>query len=148
MAKDKRRGTAYHEAGHAVVAWEVCCQVIAIHIDGGGETGGTDTHCDYRRMSFIDRIALCCGGEVAQAMFDAQTHAAAAADRNLLDTLLHGLSEDIREELRDAGKLRAQKVLEQYSRNIERVASYLMTHDKVDEGTFIHLFLGSEPAPL
>jgi hypothetical protein len=142
---EKRRGAAYHEAGHAVVAWEVCCKVLAIHVNDEGN-GRTETECHYGRMSFRDRIALCCAGEVAQAMVDAQTHAMAVADDwGLLDPLLRGLPDDTKKELREAGKLRAHEVLKQYCRNVDRVAAYLMTHDELDGSTFIRLLLGNEP---
>jgi hypothetical protein len=79
MQNDKRRGAAYHEAGHATVAWEADCKVIAIVIEENGD-GRTDTECNYGRMSFIDRLALCYAGEAAQTMFDAETHETAAAE--------------------------------------------------------------------
>jgi hypothetical protein len=42
MQNDKRRGAAYHEAGHASVAFEVDCKVVAISIEENGN-GRTDT---------------------------------------------------------------------------------------------------------
>jgi hypothetical protein len=141
MPNDKRRGAANHEAGHAVVAWAVGCKVIAMCIEENGD-GRTDTECDLRRMPFIDRLAFEYAGEVAQAMFDARTHEMAAAyDWGGVDSLLLGLSDKIREQLRVAGTRRAREALEHYRQNVERVATYLIAHGKLDAETFIRLFL-------
>jgi uncharacterized protein YaaW (UPF0174 family) len=59
------------------------------------------------------------------------------------DGLLQGLSEDIRQKLRDAGKLRAREILERYCQNVERVAAHLMAHGKLDADKFIRLFLNA-----
>src|SRR5262245_60253863 len=104
MDDDKqRRGNAYHEAGHAVVAVEVGCKVLAVRIQEHGN--GTDTECNYCDLPFIDRLALEFAGEIAQAMFDAQTHAMAPAyDWGHVDRLLRGLAKGTSQRLQAAGK--------------------------------------------
>jgi hypothetical protein len=141
MQNDKRRGTAYHEAGHAIVARELDCRVIELRIEENGD-GGTDTECNYCGLPFIDRLALEYAGEVAQTMFDAQTHKMAAAyDWGHVDRLLRGLADGTSQRLQAAGKRRAKKILTQYCQNVERVAEGLMTYGKLDADKFNRLFL-------
>jgi ATP-dependent Zn protease len=136
-----RRGAAYHEAGHAIVAQEVDCRVIELRIEENGD-GGTDTECKYGLLSFVDRLALEYAGEVAQTMFDAQTHKMAAGhDWGNVHRLLSGLAEGTSQRLQTAGRRRAKKILAQYRQNVERVADGLMTHGRLDADAFLHLFL-------
>jgi hypothetical protein len=64
-----RRGIAFHEAGHAVVAWALDCHVKETAIIG--DDGKTSILCDYKRLGFGDRLALCLAGQVAEVLYDA-----------------------------------------------------------------------------
>src|SRR5262245_36288058 len=132
---------AYHEVGHAIVARELECKVIELRIEENGD-GATETECNYSRLPFIDRLALEYAGEVAQTMFNAQTHKMAAGhDWGRVHRLLDGLAEGTSQRLQAAGRRRAKRILAQYRHNVERVAAGLMTHGKLDEETFLLLFL-------
>jgi Peptidase family M41 len=136
-----RRGIAFHEAGHAVVAWALDCQVKEIAIIGDG--GETSTDCDYQRLCFRDRLALCLAGEVAEVLYDAPMQPrSAASDFGKIAQLLTGLDEDTSCKIRSLGRIRAEELLKEHTLIVERVAGYLMHKDRIDESTFVELVLG------
>ena len=63
MTTEDRRGTAYHEAGHIVVAWALGLKVgaSAIGINGDNSAGKTDIE-HHKPLSLIDKIAICAAG--------------------------------------------------------------------------------------
>src|SRR5262245_13730990 len=73
---DERRGAAFHEAGHAVVAWCLRLQVnsIAIGLCGDDTKGRTCIASDQSHLPIVDRLALCLAGLDAEEFFDAPTH--------------------------------------------------------------------------
>jgi ATP-dependent Zn protease len=82
------RGTAYHEAGHAVVAWSFGLHVGAISVvaeDARGEARiGSAKH-----LSLVEQIALYSAGYVAENTFGHPAHRlAAASDHNRIRELL------------------------------------------------------------
>jgi ATP-dependent Zn protease len=62
------RGTAYHEAGHAVVAWALSLPVGTIRVweedAGGGTEIGSASH-----LSLIEQIAIRAAGHAAEQVF-------------------------------------------------------------------------------
>jgi hypothetical protein len=136
-----RRGIAFHEAGHAVVAWALDCQVKEIAIVG--DDGKTSILCDYQRLCFRDRLALCLAGQAAEVLYDApMPPRSAASDFGKIARLLTGLDEDTSCKIRSLGKIRAEELLKEHTLIVERVAGYLMDNDEIDENTFIGLVLG------
>ena len=80
MTIEDRRGAAYHEAGHIVVAWVLGLRVgaAAIGIDGDDAKGAADIDRD-KPLSLVDKIAVCAAGVEAQHVFGAPTHCRAGA---------------------------------------------------------------------
>jgi phytoene dehydrogenase-like protein len=108
-----RRGAAYHEAGHGVVAIMLGCQVKRIDVSQGYGAGSADIvhQCD---MSFRDRIAICVAGDEAQKLFDAPTHRGSAqADFGGMASLLDGFDDATSLAIRCAGRRRAREILEE-----------------------------------
>jgi hypothetical protein len=71
---DYRRGLAFHEAGHAVVAWYLGLQVgeIAI-VDDPKDDSGTDIATEQEHLPEVDRLAVCLAGLEAESFFEAPT---------------------------------------------------------------------------
>src|ERR1019366_1129897 len=71
-----RRGTAIHEAGHAIVIWALGLTVgtIEIGIDGDDTRGKADLSAAHKHLPTIDRIAICYADTEAQHVFDCPTH--------------------------------------------------------------------------
>ena len=73
-AAEHLKGMAYHEAGHAVVAWALGLPIGNVYVRKMGEgDGGAQIACVYT-LSFVDRIAVCLAG--IQAGFRLQRSAA------------------------------------------------------------------------
>ena len=69
MTEGYPRGTAYHEAGHAVVAWALGLPVrtIRVRVDyagGDAEIGPAD------HLSLIEQVAICSAGSAAEEVFE------------------------------------------------------------------------------
>src|SRR5262249_18742283 len=98
MIKRYSRATAYHEAGHAVVAWSLGLPIGAVSIsdvdaNGKSEIGWTG------HLSLVEQVAVCSGGIAADAIFGHQTDKHAGAyDRMKIMQLIkdNGISEDER----------------------------------------------------
>jgi Peptidase M50B-like len=82
------RGTAYHEAGHAIVAWSFGLQVGTIHVqadDASGDAliGPTD------HLTLVEQIAVCAAGYTAENVFDHRhpNRLAAACDQTRIRKL-------------------------------------------------------------
>ncbi len=71
-----KRAAAFHEAGHAVVAWVLEVPVAAVRIrfmEAKGWHGGTDIGpADH--LPLIDQIALCLAGLAAEEVFECVNH--------------------------------------------------------------------------
>jgi hypothetical protein len=130
-----RRGAAFHEAGHTVVAWALGVPVgsmeIAIDDDdakGGAQIGATDG------LPTIDRIAICLAGMEAQHMFAAPTHELAGiADFAMVMSLIEGANDEEGLALRNAGFQRAHDILEVNRSTVEDLARNLLRYLKLDE---------------
>lgn len=93
MTKESHRGTAYHEAGHAVVAWALGVRVAKVEIGPAdrGYPGGTHTYPPEEALSLRDQLAILLGGKAAEFLFDAPTHGRAwFLDRYYADKLVAG----------------------------------------------------------
>jgi ATP-dependent Zn protease len=112
------RGTAYHEAGHAGVAWALGLSVhrMVIGIAGDLTAGEADIE-EKRSMSLVDRIAICSAGGDAQELFDAPTNdICAISDMGKIYDLIGEYNEPVGSSLRQIG---FQKSRVRYSNSIE-----------------------------
>ncbi len=119
------RGSAYHEAGHAIVAWSLGLRIGTIlirHDDASGETEIGDT----KDLSLIEQIAVCAAGYTAEAVFGYPTHYwIAAEDYNKIRKLLedNAIPEEERGvALRKKGAERARVCLEVHRNKVVELA--------------------------
>src|SRR5664279_2825123 len=90
------RGAAYHEAGHAVVAWSFGLQVQAVHVSDDDASGGAKI-ADADQLPLVEHIAVCSAGIAAEAIFGHPSHELAGFNDHLriFDLLEEaGISED------------------------------------------------------
>ena len=75
MTIEERRGAAYHEAGHIVVAWSLGVEVggAAIGVNGD-DAKGTSEIGSAEELPLVDKIALCAAGLESQSVFNAPAH--------------------------------------------------------------------------
>ena len=134
MPKRYPRGTAFHEAGHAVVAHYLRLPVEAIRIDKDDESGGTDTPLPvYDALSSIDKATFIFAGTEAQTIFDAPSkHMSGGGDYGQFIELTKDLSADCREALRRKAIKRARHLLLRHKAAVEAIAERLMEHGQID----------------
>jgi hypothetical protein len=112
MTIDDRRGAAYHQAGHVVVAWALGFRVYAaaIGIDGDDAKGKTDI--DHGRpLPLVDKIAVCAAGVEAQHVLGASTNCRAGAmDEVEIIKLTEHLDEKARLAQRNEGYQRRTRI--------------------------------------
>ncbi len=140
---EDRRGAAYHEAGHAVVAWALGLQIgdIVIGVGGDDAKGGTDIARDQAHLCKIDRIAICLAGLEAQEVFQAPIHEFAGA-RDLgmvIEIIGQDASEEQHRELRCAGYRRARELILIHEARVVRLATRLVERSEVKRQEFIDL---------
>jgi hypothetical protein len=137
------RGTAYHEAGHAIVAWSFGLQVGPIHVqadDASGDAliGPTD------HLTLVEQIAVCAAGYTAENVFDHRhpNRLAAACDHTRIRKLL----EDSRitegpeaQTLRLKGGNCAGDILLAHKDRVVRLAEKLVQDGSVDAAEFLRL---------
>ena len=96
MTIEDRRGAAYHEAGHVVVAW-----ALGLAVDAGA-------------------------GREAQSVFGAPTnHLAGAMDEAKIIKLTKHLHEEARSALRNDGYQRAHELIVAHKAKVDRIAENL-----------------------
>jgi ATP-dependent Zn protease len=137
------RGMAFHEAGHAVVAWALKQLVGDIYIrEIGAGDGGAEISLAHD-VTFIDRIAVCLAGIEAGTVFGVpQPSWAGNADRPMAFNLLIGMPEEHSEWLWIRGSARARELLTEYNNNVIRLADRLVEARQVDAAEFLRLMNG------
>jgi hypothetical protein len=136
------RGTAYHEAGHAVVAWTLSLSVGTILVReedaGGGTEVGSASH-----LSLIEQIAICAAGHAAEQVFGFEPHDLASFKDHVKVFQLFEAYEVSEEEqgpaLRDEGYNYACTLLECHKINVIAVAERLVETGRVDASEFLSL---------
>jgi hypothetical protein len=134
------RGMAFHEAGHAVVAWSLNVPVGDIHIrQMNAGNGGTQIGCSDR-LPFIDRIAICFAGIEAGIVFQSpQPSWAGNGDRRMAFAMLEGMPEDHAEWLWNRGGARASELLVEHTDKVIRLVARLLEVHEVDAAEFLRL---------
>jgi hypothetical protein len=103
VSKQYPAGTAYHEAGHAVVAHSLRLRVGDIHINENDEGGGAQIECPACR-SFIEQAAIRLAGMKAQALWEkGSTLPLGQHDNAKFLEQCSGLSDECREAIRMRG---------------------------------------------
>jgi hypothetical protein len=129
-ASNAVRGTAFHEAGNAVVARYFGLKVIELEIREDG-SGKTDTVGITDDLPLIDRIAILCAGEASRTIFKCRSHALAVSSE--ISILLEGLADDHRLQIRNAAYLRAIEIIKNNMSEVERLAGRLIAQRRVKE---------------
>jgi ATP-dependent Zn protease len=135
MVNRDQLGAAYHEAGHAVVAWALGLKVgrMAIAIDGDDAKGAAEIEDDHQ-SPLIDRIAVCVAGMDAQHLFEAPTHEYAGMDDfGKVYELLSDFDEGAGRDLRSAGFQRARDLLTLHKNKVVSLAQALMERLEMDQ---------------
>jgi hypothetical protein len=141
--KTKRypRGTAFHEAGRAVVAWSLGLGVRAVRIRDDDVSDAAEIGC--ADLSLIEQIALCSAGIAAENAFECPADALAGArDRDKIYSLLK--ANEISEEeqgaaLRGEGYNWARECLGTHMSEVIRLAERLAQRGRVDASEFLRL---------
>jgi hypothetical protein len=135
MTIEGRRGAAYHEAGHIVVAWalDLCVGSAEIGINGDDAKGEAKI-ADSSVLPLKDRIAICAAGFEAQSVFGAPTHPLAAAidEAEIIELTAH-LDENARLAARDAGYQRAHELILAHKAKVDRIAKRLLANGQIDQ---------------
>ncbi len=139
------RATAFHEAGHAVVAWSLGLPVGAVRVKDDDASGGTEIgKADH--LSLTEQIAVRSAGYAAERVFECSAHELAGAhDRHEILKLLqaNGISEEEQgPSLRDEGYKFAKTRLENHKNKVIKLADRLIECGSVDASEFLRLMDG------
>lgn len=128
-----RRGAAYHEAGHAVVAFALGLAVTRMEIGTDGKDGNGEVDVqDDEHLPLLDRLALCVAGLEAQEVFKAPTHDLAGfGDHVKVMNLLEDIDEDEGLQLRMDAHQRAHDLLLLHEAKVHRAAEALLKHTRI-----------------
>jgi len=143
MTQQNLRPTAYHEAGHAVLAWSLGLAVGTISVNADDLSGETKHHpADH--LSWTEQIALRRAGEAACDLFGypADHEQAYWDDMGKIIALFtaNGIShEKDQDVLRKAGYQCARTVLESHKNKVERLAERLVVCGSIDSAEFSSL---------
>jgi hypothetical protein len=128
LTKSERypRGTAYHEAGHAVVAWSLGLPVGAVSVSADDASGGTQISLSDH-LALIEQIAVCSAGIAAAEVFGHPIPHELAGFRdnerimNLIE--MHSVSEEVQgPALREEGYNFARARLEAHRSKVVTVS--------------------------
>ena len=149
MTSDDKRypqGLCHHEAGHAIVAFALGMQVVAVRVvftedkDWHGSTDTLEGAAD--QLNWEDRITMRIAGKAAEELFDCPADPLASLhDRGEIASLLNrmGKSDDEHEVHIAAGKTRARIILQQHRERALRLTGHLVEHGRIDEAEFRRL---------
>ena len=147
MGEKYSRGTSYHEAGHAVVAWSLGLPVRAVRVSDDASGGALIGDAD--QLPLIEQIAICSGGIAAESLFGNPTHELAGFnDRLMIFHLLEGtgISEEDGqgEARREEGYNFACARLERHRNKVIALAERLIESGHVDRTEFLRLMQREE----
>jgi ATP-dependent Zn protease len=143
-ADDYLRAMAFHEAGHAVVAWSLNLRVESIHIrEIGAGNSATKTH-PPDHLPLIDQLATLAAGLEAERAFDCPLHEHAGdRDRLMAISLIRERHEDLAsDEIQShlaTGRARARELLLEHRERVVRIAERLLDVRQVDDAEFLVL---------
>lgn len=140
---DYLRAMAFHEAGHAVVAWSLNLRVERIQIrEIGAGSSATQTH-PPDHLSLIDRLATLAAGLEAELAFNCPLYEHAGdRDRPMAIAVLREHHEDLAsDEIQShlaAGQARARELLLEHRERVVQ-SECLLDVRRIDEAEFLAL---------
>jgi ATP-dependent Zn protease len=143
-ADDYVRAMAFHEAGHAVVAWSLNLRVESIYIREIG-AGNSYTKTDPpSHLSLIDQLAMLAAGLEAGRAFNCPLHEHVGdRDRLMAITLVlehhEGLASDEIQSHLASGNARARELLLDHRDKVIRIAEHLFSVRQVEAAEFLGL---------
>jgi ATP-dependent Zn protease len=143
-ADDYLRGMAFHEAGHAVVAWLLNLRVESIYIREIGAGNSETKTAPPNHLTLMHQLAtLAAGLEAGWAFNCPLPEQAGYRDRLMAITLVlehyEGLAWDEIQSHLAAGHARARELLLEHSDRVIRVAEHLRDVRQVDAAEFLGL---------
>jgi hypothetical protein len=132
------RALAFHEAGHAIVAWALGAHVVFVEIDlatGNGGSRSSIFDCDQ-----IKNLAVCVAGCRAEHLLDAPTlRKTKIGDFRLMRELLKRLPEAERRVARERGYRLADETLKGNAEAVQRIADELLARRWIGEDTLVRI---------
>jgi hypothetical protein len=140
-----RRSTAFHEAGHAVVAWSFGLTVDAVWVNADDASGGASIS-PVDHLTLAEQIAVWWSGTAAESVFDCQSHEYAAFEDHVRGMELlevHGISEEEHgPALRAEALSIATARLEANKTRVIELTERLAVDGRVDASEFLQLMNG------
>jgi hypothetical protein len=143
MTERYSRGTAYHEAGHAVVAWSLSLPLGDIGVRADDASGWAQI-AGAKGLPLVEQIAVLFGGWAAEVVFGHPTHERAGS-RDLEEIMYllrdHGISEENGDglALRREGRACARTRLEAHKDKVIALAEHLVEHGRVEADEVLRL---------
>ena len=139
------RSTAFHEAGHAVVAWSFGLTVDAVWVNADDASGGANIS-PVDHLTLAEQVAVWWSGTAAESVFECPSHEYAAFDDHagVMELLeAHGISEEEHgPALRAEGYNIATARLEANRTQVIKLAERLAVDGRVDASEFLQLMNG------
>ncbi len=154
MAERYARGTCYHEAGHAVVAWSLDLQVKVVRVSDDDESGETKIDGTAHHLPLPEQIAALYAGYAAERVFkcspnerEAMLRRACRDRKEIYELLkLHKISEEEQGKAhRDEGYNCACLRLATHKSRVIRLAERLIEYGSVDRVEFLQLMHDETP---
>jgi ATP-dependent Zn protease len=142
MASGDRIGAAYHEAGHAVVAWALALELadIAIGIGGDDAAGATKIVGSDDHLTVFDRVVVNVAGLEAQEIFNAPTHEhAGLGDYATIIGILGDISDEESFKIRTAARERAREIVLANRLKVIRLAQHLIASQRISGSGILDL---------
>ncbi len=133
---DDKERVAFHEAGHAVVAWSFDLTVEGIYLDLVNQSGHTEISADEGHLQPFEQIAKWYAGcEAEETLRPPVNWDRGRDDRfrigQILDKHTPGETRE-RQELREQGRACAVARLLKYETEVREVARHLVEHHHLD----------------
>ncbi len=143
-ADDYLRAMAFHEAGHAVVAWSLNLRVESIHISEIGAGNSATKTFPPDHLPLQDQLTTLAAGLEAEWAFNWPLHEHAGdRDRLMAIALIREHHEDLAsDEIQSylaAGHARARELLLEHRDRVIRIAERLLDVRQIDEAEFLGL---------
>jgi ATP-dependent Zn protease len=148
---DYKRGTACHEAGHAIVLHSFGVAVQCVHIEfdevKSEWRGGADViKQEAEQLHYMDQVAACLAGRVAERLFECPSYQGAwlcdlLKVHNTLAAV--GTPDDELEQRIDEGWTKACKILEAKKDKALSLIALLFEKERVD-GPEFHRFMACQ----